>query len=257
MKLKNKRVWITGASSGLGAALAHEASRQGAHVVLSARREEKLSAVAKTLPGPSTIITLDLTEPASFAAAAAKAGEVDYLINNGGISQRSNAADTSPEVVRQIMETNFFGHVELTRIVLPGMLQRRSGHVIAMSSVVGYFGTPKRSTYAASKHALHGYFNSLRFEVEDEGVQVTIICPGFIHTDISVNAVTADGKKQGTMDNAQASGMKPEVFAQKAWTGILKGKRELHIGGRELAGIYLKRFVPGIFRKVLKNRDVT
>jgi len=257
LSLKNKRVWITGASSGLGAALAHEASRQGAHVILSARREEKLSAVAKTLTGLSTIIPLDLTEPLTFAAAAKQAGEVDYLINNGGISQRSNAAETSPEVVRQIMETNFFGHVELTRVVLPGMLQRRSGHLIAMSSVVGYFGTPKRSTYAASKHALHGYFDSLRFEVEDEGVQVTLICPGFIHTDISVNAVTADGSKQGTMDDGQASGMAPEVFAQKAWMGILKGKRELYIGGSELGGIYLKRFVPGIFRRVIKRRDVT
>ncbi|MFK8054613.1 MAG: SDR family oxidoreductase [Saprospiraceae bacterium] len=257
MNLKNKRVWITGASAGLGAALAQEASRQGAHVILSARREEKLAAVAKTLAGPSTIIPLDLTQPETFAAAAAKAGEVDYLINNGGISQRSNAADTSQEVVRHIMETNFFGHVEMTRNVLPGMLQRRFGHIIAMSSVVGYFGTPKRSTYAASKHALHGYFDSLRFEVEDEGVQVTLICPGFIHTDISVNAVTADGSKQGTMDDGQAAGMPPEVFAQKAWKGILKGKRELYIGGTELTGIYLKRFVPSIFRKVIKKRDVT
>lgn len=257
MTLKNKRVWITGASAGLGQALAQEASRLGAHVILSARREEKLQAVAKTLAGPSTIIPLDLTQPDTFASATQQAGAVDYLINNGGISQRSNAADTSPEVVRKIMETNFFGHVELTRHVLPGMLKRRSGHVIAMSSVVGYFGTPKRSTYAASKHALHGYFDSLRFEVEDEGVQVTLICPGFIHTDISKNAVTADGSKQGTMDDGQASGMLPEVFAKKAWKGILNGKRELYIGGSELGGIYLKRFVPGIFRKVIKSRDVT
>jgi len=257
LTLNNKRVWITGASAGLGAALAREASRLGAHVILSARREAQLQAVAKTLAGPSTIIPLDLTQPETFQAAANQAGEVDYLINNGGISQRSFAADTSPEVVRQIMETNFFGHVELTSVVLPGMLKRRSGHVIAVSSVVGYFGTPKRSTYSASKHALHGYFDSLRFEVEDEGVQVTLICPGFIHTDISKNAVTADGSKQGTMDSGQAAGMRPEVFAQKAWRGILKGKRELYIGGSELYGIYLKRFVPGIFRKIIKRRDVT
>ncbi len=236
--------------------MAQRAAELGAELVLSARSEDKLSAFAKTLPhsAQALVVPLDLTAPESFPEAVAAAGPVDYLINNGGISQRSTALDTKPEVVRQVMETNFFGHVELTRLVLPQLIDRGAGHIAVTSSVVGYFGTPQRSTYAASKHALHGYFDSLRYEVAQHGIQVTIICPGYIRTDISKNAVTADGSAQGTMDAGQASGMSPEKFALKAWKGLLAGKAELHIGGSELNGIYLKRFAPRLLDVIMRRR---
>ena len=230
-ELVGKRVWVTGASSGLGEALATYAADHGAHVVLSARSADKLRAVAKNLPpGTSTVVPFDLTEPETFPAAIEAAGPVDFLLNNGGISQRSLALDTEAHVTRRVMETNFFGHVELSRRVIPGMIARGGGRVAVTSSVVGYFGTPWRSSYAASKHALHGYFDSLRHELREAPIGITIICPGFIHTDISVNAVTADGDKLGTMDKGQAEGLDPEEFAAQAWRGLLRGKDKIYIG---------------------------
>lgn len=255
--LHGRRVWVTGASSGLGEALARHAADRGAHVVLSARSVDKLEAVANTLPpGTSTILPFDLTEPDGFGRAVDRAGPVDYLINNGGISQRSLALDTEAHVTRRVMETNFFGHVELTRLVVPGMLERGRGHVAVTSSVVGYFGTPWRSSYSASKHALHGYFDSLRYELADTPIDVTIVCPGFIHTDISVHAVTATGEQLGTMDEGQAGGLSPEEFAERAWRGLLRGKPEVYVGGEEIRGIYLKRFAPRLFDWVIRRRSV-
>lgn len=255
--LHGRRVWVTGASAGLGEALARYAADHGAHVILSARRAGKLREVAKTLaPGSATVAPFDLTAPETFPAVVAAAGRVDYLINNGGISQRSLALETAPEVTRRVLETNFFGHVELTRLVVPGMVRRGRGRVAVVSSVVGYFGTPWRSSYAASKHALHGYFDSLRHELHDTGVGITLVCPGFVHTDVSVNAVTATGEKLGTMDQGQAAGMEPEEFARRTWRGLLAGKPELYVGGQEIAGIYLKRFVPRVFDWVIRRRGV-
>ena len=255
--LAGSRVWVTGASAGLGESLARYASDRGAHVVLSARRTESLEAVAKTLaPDTWTIVPFDLTAPASFPAAVEAAGPVDHLVNNGGISQRSLALDTGPEVTRRVMETNFFGHVELSRLVLPGMLARGRGHVAVVSSVVGHFGTPWRSSYAASKHALHGYFDSLRYELRDTPVGISIVCPGFIHTDISVNAVTGTGEALGTMDDGQANGMEPEEFARRAWRGLLRGKDEVYVGGQEIGGIYLKRYAPRVLDWMIRRRGV-
>ena len=136
MSLRGKRVWITGASSGLGEALARRAADLGAELVLSARSTDKLEALASVLPTArrATVVPLDLTVPATFPDAVAAAGAVDYLINNGGISQRGRALATGLDVVRQVMETNFFGHVELTRQVIPGMIARGDGHVAVTSS---------------------------------------------------------------------------------------------------------------------------
>ena len=237
--------------------MSQRAADLGATVILSARREAVLREVAATLPahgGPHEVLPVDLTNPDALRASAKTAGRVDYLINNGGISQRAKAIDTNMAVLRRLFEINFFGYIELTKAVLPQMLERGTGHIAAVSSVVGHIGTPMRSAYAASKHALHGYYNSLRYEVEQQGLGVTIICPGYIHTDISKNAVVGDGSAQGTMDVNQANGMSPERFAEKAWKGLLAGKPELHIGGQELAGIYLNRFAPGLLRKIVRGR---
>ena len=255
-RLIGKRVWITGASAGLGAAMATWAAREGADLVLSARREDKLEAVRNTLDRSYAhqVIPLDLADVSTLQSLAERVGPVDYVINNGGISQRDTALNTTLDVTRRLMEVNFFGNVELTRCVLPGMVARGSGHVVTVSSVVGHIGTPLRSSYAASKHALHGYYDSLRYEVEREGVRVTIVCPGYIHTDISRNAVVGDGSRQGTMDKHQAAGMSPATFANKAWAGILAGRPEVYVGGKELAGIYLKRYAPSVLDAVMRRR---
>ncbi len=256
-KLVGKRVWITGASAGLGAALARWAADEGADLILSARREDKLIEIRDTLPRPYAhrVRPFDLANVARLADIVGQVGQVDFLVNNGGISQRDTALNTGLEVTRSIMEVNFFGNVELTRLVAPGMVAQCSGHIVTTSSVVGHIGTPLRSSYAASKHALHGYYDSLRYELANTGVSVSIISPGYIHTDISKNAVVGDGSQQGKMDKHQANGMSPARFAEKAWKGILNQQAEILIGGMELSGIYLKRFAPALLDFVMTRRS--
>lgn len=255
-RLLGKRVWITGASAGLGAAMAKWAAREGADLVLSARREDKLAGVRDQLMRAYAhrVAVLDLANTKQLVEVATHVGDVDYLINNGGISQRDTALNTSLAVSRQIMEVNFFGNIELTRQVLPGMITRGAGHIVTVSSVVGHIGTPLRSSYAASKHALHGYYDSLRYELARDGISVTILCPGYVHTDISRNAVVGDGSRQGTMDRGQAEGMSAVRFAEKAWRGVLAHKTEVHIGGKELAGIYLGRYAPRLLDYIMRKR---
>ncbi len=259
----NKWIWITGASSGLGKSMALAFSRENAHLILSARNEEKLNEVAAQCEGQGQkhILPLDLAEQGTLKGkvkeALALGGQVDILVNNGGISQRATAEETLPEVTRKLFEINFFGTIELTRILLPHMLARKSGHIVTISSIVGKFGSPGRSTYSASKHALHGYFDSLRFEVQDEGIDVTLVCPGFINTDISRNALTANGEPQKTLDNKTARGLTTAEFSDRVLKAIRARKKEVNIGKYEVMGVYLKRFAPGLFRKMLAKSKVT
>ena len=263
MSFAGKWIWITGASSGLGKAMALSFAREGAHLILSARNEENLMEVAGQCEGTGEkhILPLDLADqtamPAKAKAALSYGGRVDILINNGGISQRASAVETIPEVTRRLFEINFFGTIELTRLILPSMISRKSGHIVTMSSIVGKFGSPRRSTYSASKHALHGYFDSLRFEVQDDGIDVTLVCPGFINTDISRHALTAQGEPQNTMDKKTTRGLSTEEFSEKVLKAIRGKKKEVNIGKYEVMGVYLKRFVPGLFRKMLAKSAVT
>lgn len=263
MSFNGAVVWITGASSGIGEALAYAFASRGARLVLSARNVQRVSEVRSRCASPErhVVLPLDLERSEDFASLARKVimdcGRIDVLINNGGISQRSLAADTGLETVRRIMETDFFGAVALTKAVLPSMLDRRSGHIVVISSLMGKFSTPLRSGYAAAKHALHGYFNSLRAEVRDRGIRVTIVCPGFIRTSISVNALCADGSCHGLMDDAQAAGMPADVCAEKIIRAMEKGRDEVLIGGKELLGVYLNRFVPGLFNRIIARTKVT
>ncbi len=262
-RFSNRWVWITGASAGLGEAMALAFAREDAHLILSARNEEKLKDVAARCSGKGEkhILPLDLSQSDTLEdkvmSALSFGSQVDILINNGGISQRATAMETLPEVTRTLFEINFFGTIELTRLLLPSMIQRKEGHIVTISSIVGKFGSPKRSTYSASKHALHGYFDSLRFEVQDDNIDVTLICPGFIRTNISKNALTADGKPQNTMDDKQARGLSPEDFSSRVLRAIYNKKKEVNIGKYEILAVYLKRFVPGIFRRILAKSDVT
>lgn len=261
MRINDRLVWITGASSGIGEALAYELSRRGARLVLSSRREAELRRVREQCEQPAshTVQPLDLADPASLEEATsrvqAEVGPVDVLVNNGGISQRATAAETDMAVVRRIMEVNFFGAVQLTKAVLPEMRARGMGHIAVVSSVVGKFGTPNRSTYAASKHALHGWFDSLRAEVHDEGLSVTLVCPGYVQTNVASNALTNDGTPLG--DEATERGIRPSDCAASIADAIEQDKAEVYVGGWEVMGVYAKRFVPGLFRRVVRRFDGT
>lgn len=264
MSFKDKVIWITGASSGIGEALSYELNHRGAHLIISARREEKLKEVKERCSDTSSeihIIPLDLSETETLSQKAQQAlslhNRIDYLFNNGGISQRSLVTETSLNVIRKVMEVNFFGTVALTKAVLPEMIEQKSGHIVVTSSVMGKFGTRLRSTYAASKHALHGWFDCLRQEVYDHNINISLVCPGYIKTEVTLNALTGDGSRHGQMGRGQQEGMEPEVFVQKLLPEILKAKEEIFIGGKEIAAVYLKRFAPGLLNKILRNSEVT
>ena len=254
-----KVVWITGASSGIGEALAHELARAGATLVLSARREAQLSEVRRSCRHPDRhlVLPLDLSEPESIPAATARVleqhGHIDVLINNGGISQRGTAAETDLQVDRRIMEVNYMGTVAMTKAVLPSMLARRSGHIIVISSVAGKIGTPLRSAYAASKHALQGFFDCLRAEVHDQGLRVSVICPGFVRTEITKNALTADGSTFGHMGDAQAKAMTTEEFARRCVRAIEREVDEIMIGGPEVWAARLAPLFPRVYNYLVRR----
>ena len=263
MYYKDRIIWITGASSGIGAALAQVLSKEGAILILSARNVKKLEEVRQTLENPARheVLPLDLTDIDAMQGIVDEAvgyyGRVDFLINNGGVSQRSLAIETSVDIDRKLMETNYLGPVALTKALLPSMMALKKGHIVVISSLTGKFGTPLRSGYAASKHALHGFFDALRAETWRQGIAVTMICPGYIKTDISVNAITGDGSPQGTMDKGQANGMSPELLAKKILRAVEAGKNEVYIGGFERFGVYLKRFFPDMFSRMIRGASVT
>ena len=260
----DKVIWITGASSGIGAALVKAAAAKGARVILSSRREAELIKVkneAGLSDEKAMVLPLDLANhdqmDEKVNKAVAKFGRIDILINNGGISQRSKIIDTDFSVYRKLMEIDYLGTVALSVAVLPIFIQQKSGHFAVVTSLMGKFSSPLRSGYCGAKHALHGFFDALRLEHEDDGVAVTMICPGFIHTDISRNALTADGSKQETMDKATGNGLSPEECARQMLRAIEKNKMEVGIGGTETFALYVKRFFPRLLHRIVKNRPVT
>jgi short-subunit dehydrogenase len=255
-------IWITGASSGIGEASAKKFSKEGFALILSSRKINELERVKSLCAHPEAIrlLPLDLAESSGFDQVALVAisffGRVDIVIHNGGISQRSLIRETQLEVDRTLMEVNYFGTVALTKAILPHFIQRKSGQFAVVTSLVGKFASPYRSSYAASKHALHGFFDTLRAEQYQDGISVTMICPGFIRTQVSVNALTADGSPLGEMDEAQEKGMSPDQCAKEMFDAIQSKKEEVYIGGKETLAVYLKRFFPGIFSKILQKAKV-
>lgn len=264
MVLQNKTVWITGATSGIGAALVCAFAKEGAKIILSARRKEELERVAKEAflsAADHLILPLDLAVNDDYSqevnAALEKFGKIDILINNGGVSQRSLARETALSVDKQIMEVNFFGTVALTKAILPNMLTNKSGLVVAISSAVGKFGSPWRSGYSASKHALHGFFDSLRAECYSDGLKVLIVCPGFIQTNVSINALTGSGAPLRQMDAATAAGLTAYEAARQIICAIKAGKEEVNIAGfKEKLGIWVKRYFPSAFSIMIRKMAV-
>lgn len=263
-KLKNKVIWITGASSGIGEALAYQLSKQVVKLIISARRVEELERVKRQCARPKDvqIVPLDLAQsgslPSKVQEALACFGHVDVLINNGGISQRSLIKNTTLDVDRRVMEVNYFGTIALTKALLPSMIQRQTGHIAVVTSAVGIVTTRFRSGYAAAKHALHGFFDTLRIEHYDDNIAVTLILPGFIHTNVSKNALTGDGQPQNTTDETTAGGMTSDTCAKAIVRALEKKKEEVYITGfKEKGAIYLKRWWPTLFSKMIRKAKVT
>jgi len=264
MDLTGKIIWITGASSGIGKALAIELSKLDTKLILSSRNEATLNEVKDLCENSQNIIVLpiDLEKYDDFDKTVATAisffGKIDILINNGGISQRSLAIDTNIDVDKRIMDINFMGTVALSKAILPHFIANNSGHFVITTSVVGKVATPLRSTYSASKHALHGFFDSLRAEIYKHNIDVTLVLPGYVQTDVSMNALTGDGSKQNTMDTATKNGLSSDVFAKKMIRAIQKRKKEVVIGGfKETGSVYLKRFFPRIAAHLVRKVNVT
>ena len=263
MDIRNKVIWITGASSGIGEALAYKLNELGAKLILSSRNRESLYVVksnCKINQLDIHILPLDLENTDSLKEVTASAikifNRVDLIIHSGGVSQRSLALETDLNVAQRIMNINFWGTVALTQSILPFMLSNNTGHIVVISSLVGKFGTKFRSAYSASKHALHGYFDSLRTEI-DPKIKISIICPGFIKTNVTINALTADGTKQNSMDDAQANGMPAELCALEIIKAIQAEKEEVYVGGKEKYAVLLKRFLPSLFSKIVRKAKVT
>lgn len=257
---RDKVIWITGASSGIGEALALLLAAEGATIILSARREPELQRIASQLHASSKwmILPLDLENTSNVDELTKKVidkfGRIDVLINNGGISQRSLANETPLSIDRKIMEINYFGQVALTKSVLPYMLKQKSGQIVVMSSIAGKFGFWFRSAYSASKHALHGFYESLRLETEEEGIKVLIAVPGKIQSNISVNALKGDGSKHAVMDKSQEEGM-PALECAKIIIDAMKNNREeILVGNREIKAVWIKRHFPKWFGRIIRKQ---
>lgn len=256
-----KIVWITGASSGIGRALAQQISPHGAYLILSARSVEELQATQRSLADPenSEILILDMSDTAMIEKASKemldKHGQIDILINNAGISQRSLTLDSEMKVYEKLMEVNYFGVIRHTKALLPSMVYRGKGHIITVTSVNGKLGSYMKSGYAASKHALHGFMDSMRAELSDQGIKVTLITPGYVTTNISRSALTKDGSKLNEMSKNTGKGMDVNLFAQRAVKQIAAGKDEIAITGNiERLALFLQRYWPALLRKMAAKR---
>lgn len=260
--IAGKVAWLTGASSGIGEALAHALAEEGAKLVLSARRADELSRVQAGCHRPKEHLSLplDLLQPDTFESAVRavfnRFGQVDLLIHCAGISQRGTAVDTQMHVIEHVMSLNYVAPVTLTKLVLPSMIERRSGHIVAVSSLLGKFGAPHRAAYSASKHALIGFFDSLRAEVHEYGIDVTVVCPGFVQTNASRNALCSDGTPYDKMDEEIRTGMPSDLCARKILRAVKARKREVYIGGKERWAIYLNRYMPALFSRLLRERKL-
>lgn len=262
MEFRGKVVWITGASSGIGEAFAVYCADRGARLILSARRIAELERVAARCKGAEncSLLPFDLADPLAVEEACnaiqSLTKTLDVLVNNGGISQRGSAADTDEQVLRRLFEINFFSNVRIARCALSFFhMQSEGGSIVVMSSLAGKFGFYKRSGYSSSKHALHGFYEALRLEERKKNVRVLMVCPGYIRTSISVNAVDEKGKQHGKMDENQAFGLSPDRVPKKSFEALDKGKREILIGGKETLPVLIKRFMPALFHRIMIGLD--
>jgi short-subunit dehydrogenase len=259
---KNKIIWITGASSGIGKALALQLSRLDCKLILSSRNTLQLQNVKEACEHPENVavVPLDLAEHEAMESIAEVAvssfGRIDILINNGGISQRSPIMETRLEVDRKLMEIDYLGTVALSKALLPYFVKWQSGHFVVVTSLMGKFSSPYRSAYCGAKHALHGFFDALRLEHDKDNITVTMICPGFVNTNVARNALTADGSPQGYQDEMTEQGLDVNVFAKRMLKAIAKRKFEAYIAKFEKIGVYVKRLSPKLLHYLVLRSKV-
>jgi short-subunit dehydrogenase len=262
---RDKVIWLTGASSGIGEALVYALARYKPKMVLSSRKEEELQRVATQSGLPTShllILPLDLADESAMPALTQQVvlhfGHIDILINNAGISQRGTVLETELKVEKRLMDVNFLGTISLTKAVLPHMVQAGTGQVITVASVAGIVSTPKRSSYAAAKAALIAYMDSLRAEMHPHGIHIGVINPGYVRTNISLNALTGDGSPQGKMDTNIDQGLSPERTAMKMIQAIRRRKDQTFIAGtREMLAVHLKKFAPALLRVMIRKVNTT
>ncbi len=254
MDFKDKVIWITGASSGIGAALAREWAGRGAHLVLSGRDETRLAEVAAEC-GETLILPFDVRDDAALVDATAKAiawkGGVDFAVANAGVSQRSRALKTDMQVYREIIDIDLTAQIAFAQSLIGHMAERGSGGLAFISSIAGKVGVPMRTAYCAAKFGLAGYADALRGELSQNGVSVHVIYPGSIATDVSRNALTGSGEKRGRSDKVIDEGIKPEDAAKTMVDAITLGQREIIVAeGMEEAMGEMRRTPDQLFDQV-------
>jgi short-subunit dehydrogenase len=260
MNYKGKTVWITGASSGIGAELAYQFAREGASVIISSHEAEELEAVRKRLETVSTdvhCVVFNLGYPDEVLAAAERVlkefGKVDVLMNNGGISTRAEALETPLEIDRRVMEIDYFSGVILTKALLPKMIEQGYGHIGVTSTISGKFGWPLRSAYAAAKHALFGFYKSLWAENHKKGIRVTLFSPGRVKTNISYHALLKDGNEHGVQDPALAKGITPERCARKMIRAMKRNRKDVLIGRFELVMVWVHKYCKPLYYRLINR----
>lgn len=260
MNYKGKTVWITGASSGIGAELAGQFAREGASVIISSYEDEELEGVRKALEPVSKdvhTVVFNLAYPEEVARTAEKVlqtfGRIDVLMINGGISTRAEALETPLEIDRRVMEIDYFSGVILTKALLPGMIENGYGHIGVTSSISGKFGWPLRSAYAAAKHALFGFYKSLWAENHMKGIRVTIFSPGRVSTNISLHALQKDGKEYGRMSPGQAGGITPGRCAAKMIRAMKRNRKDVLIGGSELLMVWIHKYCKPLYYRLVNR----
>jgi short-subunit dehydrogenase len=232
MTWQGSTIWITGASSGIGAALAEAFAAEGAALILSGRRRDALDALAAKLGADPLVLPFEVTDRAALPGAVDAAwswrGGVDMLVNNAGVSQRSLAIDTVPEVYDRLIDTDLRAPIRLTQLLLPRLVERKAGTIVMIASVAGRLGPVLRTGYAAAKHGLIGYADALRAEVEKAyGLRIVNVLPGSVHTGVAENALQADGSARGDSDANIEAGMDPAECARRILEGLAEGKREI------------------------------
>ena len=254
---REKIVWITGASSGIGEALFYELVKRGATVIISSNDKQGLERVKAACDVKSSqviCVPFDLSATSGLENMVEQQveilGRIDFLFNIGGISQRARVDETPLWLDRKIFEINYFGTIALTKAILPCMIRQKSGHIVATSSITGRFGFPLRSAYSASKQALHGFFETLYLENKKNNIRTSVIIPGRIRTNISFHALDSEGKEHGKMDEGLANGIPPEKAARIIIRGIIRNKREILVGGREMLILYIRRLCPWLFYRI-------
>ena len=260
-ELKGKTIWITGASSGIGLSLAKQLNALGVRVIASARRTDRLEQLKATCHNPANlwILALDITDQKSIDEAVSKVNTIDKLdlvIHNAGIAQKGLVIENSMEIDRRIMETNYFGTVALTKAIMPKFLEQGYGWFTVVSSFAGVLGIPCRSAYAASKHALHGFFESLKAEHMNCTLDLSFVIPGFINTNITVKGLTANGQRYGKLEKSHRLGMSSDQCAEGIIKGLTKRKRRIVVGKVEVALLYIHRISPLLSQYIVASNPM-